>query len=100
MASYKELKAKAEELMQQAETARRAEVAEVIADIKAKIAEYGIALKDLGGGVKKPLIHAASRIKFRNPSNARETWSGRGRPPRWIADEIAKGRKREEFLVE
>lgn len=37
--------------------------------------------------------------KYRNPSNPAETWSGRGKHPRWMAGEIAKGRKAEDFLI-
>lgn len=37
--------------------------------------------------------------KYRNPANPAETWSGRGKHPRWMAAEIAKGRKPEDFLI-
>ena len=37
--------------------------------------------------------------KYRNPSNPTETWSGRGMQPRWLANETAKGRKLDEFLI-
>lgn len=37
--------------------------------------------------------------KYRNPLNSKETWAGRGKQPRWLAAEIAKGRKLEEFLI-
>lgn len=48
MASYLELKAQAEKLLQQAEEVRKQEVAAVVAEIKSKIAQYGITAKDLG----------------------------------------------------
>jgi DNA-binding protein H-NS len=37
--------------------------------------------------------------KYRNPANARDTWTGRGLPPRWMAELIKKGKKREDFLI-
>jgi DNA-binding protein H-NS len=37
--------------------------------------------------------------KYRNPANSKETWTGRGKQPRWLAAETAKGRKPEEFLI-
>ena len=37
--------------------------------------------------------------KYRNPANEKDTWTGRGRQPRWVAAEVAKGRKLEEFLI-
>ncbi len=97
MATYKELKAQAEALLQQAEAARRAEIAAVVAEIQAKMREYGITLADLRGGPKKSKSRAAVAAKYRNPATG-ESWSGRGRAPKWLADEMAKGRARDEFL--
>ena len=98
MATYKELKAQAEALMKQAEAARRAEIAAVVAEIQARMKEYGITLADLKGGAKKPKSRVAVAAKYRNPATG-ESWSGRGRAPRWLADELAKGRAKEDFLV-
>ena len=38
--------------------------------------------------------------KFRNPNNPSETWSGRGKTPRWLAKLIAAGRKIDEFRIQ
>lgn len=38
--------------------------------------------------------------KYRNPANTKDTWTGRGKQPRWLAAEIAGGRKLEEFLIQ
>ena len=35
--------------------------------------------------------------KFANPSNPQETWSGRGRPPRWLAAKLTDGAKLADF---
>lgn len=98
MATYKELKAQAEALLKQAETARRAEIAVVVAEIQAKMKEYGITLADLRGGSKKAKSRSAVAAKYRYPATG-ESWSGRGRAPKWLVAELAKGRTREEFLV-
>jgi len=98
MATYKELKAQAEALLQQAETARRAEIAAVVAEIRARMKEYGITLADLKGGAKKTKSRSAVAAKYRNPATGK-SWSGRGRAPKWLADELAKGRSRDEFLI-
>ena len=37
--------------------------------------------------------------KYRNPANAKETWTGRGKQPRWLAALTTKGKKVEEFLI-
>lgn len=98
MATYKELKAQAEALLQQAEVVRRSEITAVVTEIQAKMTEYGITLADLRGGPKKPKLRAAVAAKYRNPATG-ETWSGRGRAPKWLADELAKGKLKEAFLV-
>ena len=98
MATYQELKAQAEALLKQAETARRAEIASVVAEIQARMKEYGITVDDLKGGAKKAKARGAVAAKYRNPATG-ESWSGRGRAPKWLADEQAKGRARDEFLM-
>lgn len=37
--------------------------------------------------------------KYRNPANPKDTWAGRGKQPKWLAAETAKGRKLDEFLI-
>jgi DNA-binding protein H-NS len=120
MATYVELKEKAEDLMRQAEAARKAEISAVLAEIKAKMAAYGITVSDLGGragatkGRKpkaaKPAKTGKAKVakvakvrkpvaaKYRNAATG-ETWSGRGKAPKWLAAMEAAGRKREEFAV-
>lgn len=38
--------------------------------------------------------------KFRNPDNPSETWSGRGKTPRWLTVLTESGRNRDEFKVQ
>lgn len=120
MATYAELKEKAEDLLRQAEAARKSEIGAAIAEIKAKMAAYGITIADLGGKAKarrgrKPKVAKPAKAaksgkakvarprkqvaaKFRHVATG-ETWSGRGKAPKWLAALEAAGRKREEFLV-
>ena len=37
--------------------------------------------------------------KYRNPDNPAETWSGRGKPPRWMDERLKTGAKKEDFLI-
>jgi DNA-binding protein H-NS len=39
------------------------------------------------------------QAKYRNPANAQETWSGRGRQPRWFAAAIKAGKKESSLLI-
>ncbi|RNF84337.1 H-NS family nucleoid-associated regulatory protein [Montanilutibacter psychrotolerans] len=49
---------------------------------------------------KKPR-KATSKVapKYRNPENASETWTGRGKQPRWLAAHTGAGRSLAEFLI-
>ena len=38
--------------------------------------------------------------KYRNPANPAETWSGRGKQPRWIVAQLKSGKKLDYFLIE
>lgn len=69
------------------ERAKRAVAAELEELAKAR----GFSLSDLatlGGGRKR----AASTAKYANPADPSQTWSGRGRKPRWYIDAIAAGK--------
>lgn len=37
--------------------------------------------------------------KYRNPDNPAETWTGRGKQPRWLAAQTASGRSLDEFTI-
>jgi DNA-binding protein H-NS len=103
MATYSELMAQAKALMEQAEQARKAEIAAVIADIKTKMKEYGITLADLGGaatarkpGTKRTKSTAAA--KYRGPNG--ELWAGGpGRKPEWVRALLAQGKNLEDYRI-
>jgi DNA-binding protein H-NS len=38
--------------------------------------------------------------KYRNPKKAGETWSGRGKQPRWITAQLKSGKKLHDFLID
>ncbi|WP_016850206.1 H-NS family nucleoid-associated regulatory protein, partial [Xanthomonas citri] len=55
-------------------------------------------------GAGKPGPRAGRKLgkvppKYRNPGNAQETWTGRGKQPRWLAELTAAGKKVEDFLI-
>ncbi|MDP4608837.1 MAG: H-NS histone family protein [Burkholderiaceae bacterium] len=101
MASYQELRSQAEALMAQAEQVRKEEISSVIADIKAKMKQYGISAADLGmsGAARKPRVaKAPGVVKYRGPNG--ETWAGGlGRKPQWVRDVMDSGRSIEDFKV-
>lgn len=104
MATYSELMAQAQNLMAQAEQARKTELAGVIADIKAKMKQYGITVADLGGasaagGAKRgPKAKSAAAPKYRGPNG--ELWAGGpGRKPQWVRDVLAAGKNLDAYRI-
>lgn len=95
MSTYKELTAQIETLKKQAEHLRQSEIANAIADIKSKMRDYGISASDLGvgGGKKSSKGKDPVAAKYRDSASG-VTWSGRGKPPKWIA-----GKDRASFLI-
>lgn len=97
MATYRELKAQADALAQQAEEARLAELDSIITTMREQIAEYGITPEQLFGRRRMVATNTRAPIapKYQDPKTG-ATWSGRGKAPQWIAG--AKNRDR--FLIE
>jgi DNA-binding protein H-NS len=38
-------------------------------------------------------------VRYRNPANEAETWTGRGKQPRWLAAAIASGKNLQDFAI-
>ncbi|WDD90320.1 H-NS histone family protein (plasmid) [Burkholderia sp. FERM BP-3421] len=95
-----DVKAQIEALEAEAEALRAAEIKEVIADVRAKVAAYGLTERDVfgrqraGGTQEGRKATTPSAPKYRDPKSG-ATWSGKGRAPGWIA--AAKNRTR--FLI-
>lgn len=82
MATYRELKAQADALAQQAEEARLAELDSIITTMREQIAEYGITPEQLFGRRRAVATNTRAPIapKYRDPKTG-ATWSGRGKAP-------------------
>jgi DNA-binding protein H-NS len=37
--------------------------------------------------------------KYQNPKNLTETWSGRGKQPRWLSPQLRSGKKLDDFRI-
>ena len=97
MPSYKELVAQRAELEKQIIKARAEEFSEVVDKIKKLMADYGITPADLGLGSSAKKARQRRRVikpKYRDPQTGAE-WSGRGKPPKWIA-----GQDRSLFVIQ
>ncbi|AXQ20887.1 H-NS histone family protein [Acinetobacter wuhouensis] len=68
-----------------------------------KIAESaGLTLEqfiEYGSQKRKKTTRKVVEPRYRNKNNAADTWTGRGKQPRWLVAEIEKGAKLEDFLI-
>ena len=84
--------------------AKAAAMQEARADVKAKIdavlASSGMTIGDLYPAArrgKQSNGRGKATIKFRNPKDPSQTWSGRGRKPLWLVEAVKKGAKQDSF---
>ena len=61
--------------------------------------EFGFALDELLGKEKPAAKGGKGDVKYRNPADPRQTWTGRGRQPGWIKAGIAEGRPMSDFAA-
>lgn len=115
--TYASLQAKIEKeiskLQKKAEALHTKRRKPVIASIVASMREYNITTEEIASALngstkttrstagRKAAAPATKRQvapKYRHPETG-ETWSGRGKAPRWLSAEEAAGKKRESFLI-
>lgn len=117
--SYSALKQKIEKeiqkLQKQAQALHAKRRGPIINSILKSMREYEITPEDIAAAYnqKKP-ARAATAVKKSSPSRAAakrpvppkyrhsetgETWTGRGKPPRWITNAEAEGKTRDDFLI-
>lgn len=71
---------------------------EALAELEEKARELGFSLSELTG-TSAPRKRAPASAKYANPSDASDTWSGRGRKPRWFDAAIKAGKKPEDMAI-
>ena len=71
---------------------------EALAAVEEKAKALGFSLNELvsasGARKRKP-----AKPKYANPADKSETWSGRGRKPRWIEAALKSGKKLEDMKI-
>lgn len=97
MATYKELLQQQEALALKIEEARKLEISDAVAKVRALVNEYGLTSQDVfstGRRTSKPAGTGAKVApKYRDPATG-QTWTGRGKAPKWI-----DGQDRTRFLI-
>ncbi|WP_175948134.1 H-NS family nucleoid-associated regulatory protein [Burkholderia pyrrocinia] len=84
MPTYEELLRQRDSLNAEIAKAKSHARAGVLVEIRRVVAEFDIASYEIFGAEKRR-TRVRPPAKYRNTATG-ETWSGRGRPPAWIAD--------------
>lgn len=71
---------------------------EALAELEEKARALGFSLAELTGSMAKR-GRAPAAAKYANPANRAETWSGRGRKPRWFEAALKAGKQPEDLAV-
>lgn len=66
--------------------------------IRSLAEQNGTTLEELFG-VKIAGKKSGTPAKYRNPDDANQTWSGRGRTPRWMQERLSHGADKADFLI-
>lgn len=87
MPTYKELLAQRKNLEAQIEAARNSEIQDALSTIQSLVKEFGLTSSDVFpvGRAKSASKGTTVAPKYRDPSTG-ATWTGRGKPPLWIAN--------------
>jgi DNA-binding protein H-NS len=93
-----------EDLIQRARARQEELVKEKASKLREKISALvkaeGFGLDDVFGGAgKRGGVRRKVKPKYRNPADPGQTWTGRGKRPRWYSAALAAGKKEKDLLI-
>lgn len=93
LSELRDLRNKVERAINSYEDRRRKEA---LAAVESAAREHGFNLNELTG-----LKAAKARVaaKYANPADSEQTWSGRGRKPRWVQEHLDSGKAIEDLEI-
>lgn len=71
---------------------------QAIAELEETAKKLGYSLADLTGATA-PRRRAQATPKYANPADKTETWSGRGRKPRWFEAALKSGKSPDDLAI-
>lgn len=79
--------------------AREREKMEVRQEMLELAARRGLSITEVFGTGRGAKAGTKVAVKYRNTANSMDTWTGRGRQPKWLVAALKKGAKLEDFAV-
>ncbi|KRW97002.1 H-NS family nucleoid-associated regulatory protein [Paracoccus sp. MKU1] len=89
----RDLKQKVDRAINDFESRQRQKAVDAAKEVAEK---FGFKLTDLLNSAtsKKPVV-----AKYANPEDTSQTWTGRGRQPQWVKDQLANGASLEDLAI-
>ncbi|GLQ50199.1 H-NS family nucleoid-associated regulatory protein [Dyella flava] len=82
---------------------RKEKVGKLREKVLAMIKAEGYSFDDIFGGARGAVTKrrgtGAVAPKYRNPADPEQTWSGRGKRPRWFNDALKAGKKEKDLAI-
>lgn len=69
----------------------------LLSEMRQMAEDRGFDYDELTGAKKKERKRAAP--KYQNPDNLKQTWSGMGRQPKWIEEQLASGKSLQDLEI-
>ena len=69
-----------------------------LAELEERARAMGFSLAELTGAAS-PRKRSPTVARYANPADASDTWSGRGRKPRWFIAALAAGKSPEDLTI-
>ena len=73
--------------------------AEALAEVKSVAQARGFSLDELLGAASTKSKRGPVPAKYADPANPNNTWSGRGRKPKWLVAQLDQGKSVEDFAL-
>jgi len=105
--SHAELQVLAEKVQSRIGELHRSRRSEVRGKVQELIRSEGFTFDELYGSPRtgksavagQPRAKGTVKPKYRNPADESQTWTGRGKRPRWFQAALTGGKKESDFLI-
>ena len=72
----------------------------IFQDAQEMAERYGVSVETFLNPAEKGGRKEKAPVKYRNPTNPHQTWTGKGRQPTWVKEVVAGGATLEEMEIE
>lgn len=98
--SVAELKSLQDEIAVELELRTKEERQKLVQEFRDKAKSLGISLEELMAGQKgKGRASGKVAAKYANPADSSQTWTGRGKKPRWVGEWLDSGKSLDDLKI-